>query len=493
MKLKQFIKEHKTTIIAVLVLGLITYGIKLITYSFSIDTEFFLNDREGLLNSWLTVGRYGFVFFKRIIDFAYINLYLANFVSFILFLLSLIVLMYNVSIITNKETKTANLLLGSLIITSPIIVLLFNFTLQCVEVNLALLLLCLAFTIINRCIINKNKYYLLIISVIFTILSFASYQTMQPLFITFSAFFIMLFLYYKDEKSISLVLKYIAIFLISFILYKIIDIVILSITHISHSSYLDNQILWGTDGTTIKQNIINVIFNITNTLLSNDELHSFALLLCVAEFIYIIFNKFDKKKYMFYIAILTFLISPFALTILMGNMPTLRAQFQFPFVIGLSACFFYLYSNNDLEKKIYKIIFGIIVFSQIVVSVKLFYTDYETFKQQNIFVTQIENTLNAKNIENGKTLIFIGRFSSNGEHFYKAESLGATFFEWDANGPTGSNSRIHGFLKRLGYNYTCPTSTQYNEAKEISKNMPVYPQEDSIKEEKDYVIIKISN
>lgn len=45
----------------------------------------------------------------------------------------------------------------------------------------------------------------------------------------------------------------------------------------------------------------------------------------------------------------------------------------------------------------------------------------------------------------------------------------------------------------LGYEkYEVPTQEQYNEAKEISTNMPVYPQESSIKEEDDYVIMKIS-
>ena len=85
MKIKQFIKDNKVTIITIFILGLIAYGIKLITYSYSIDTEFLLADREALLSSWIGISRYGLVFIKRIIDLPCINIYLANAVGFLLF------------------------------------------------------------------------------------------------------------------------------------------------------------------------------------------------------------------------------------------------------------------------------------------------------------------------------------------------------------------------------------------------------------------------
>ncbi len=111
MKLKEFLEKNKKTILGILVLGLITYGIKLITYSFSIDTEAFLVNREGLLNSWIALDRYGLVFLKNIIDFANINLYLANFMGFLFLFLAVIVCVYNVSKITNNKDKRVNILL----------------------------------------------------------------------------------------------------------------------------------------------------------------------------------------------------------------------------------------------------------------------------------------------------------------------------------------------------------------------------------------------
>lgn len=145
-----------------------------------------LNDRKTYaLIWWLRIGRFSSVFVKKIIDLPYINLSLANVVSFIFLFLSVVVCMYNAEMITKSRNKIAIFLMGILIITSPIMALQNTFTLQCVEVNLGLLLLCLAFTFINKCILNKSKNYMLIIPILITTFVFGFYQTFDPLFITF--------------------------------------------------------------------------------------------------------------------------------------------------------------------------------------------------------------------------------------------------------------------------------------------------------------------
>ncbi len=111
MRIKEFLKENKSTIFGILIIGLITYGIKLITYSFSIDTEELIVDRIRLLTGWLMMDRYGLVVIKNIIDFAYINIYLANFIGFIFLYLSSIVCVYNMSMLTNNKDKRINVIL----------------------------------------------------------------------------------------------------------------------------------------------------------------------------------------------------------------------------------------------------------------------------------------------------------------------------------------------------------------------------------------------
>ena len=177
-----------------------------------------------------------------------------------------------------------------------------------------------------------------------------------------------------------------------------------------------------------------------------------------------------------------------------GNVPPIRARMEFSFVLALSVYFLYLHSKDDTIRKIYTIVFAMLIVSQTFVCVKLFYTDYETFKEEKAIAGELENAITLKNIPEEKTKIFIGNLSATmKKYMYKVETVGTTFFEHDSSLSTGSNKRIRDFLKSLGYKqYEPPTPEQYEEAKKIAEDMPKYPEEGSIREEKDYVIIKIN-
>lgn len=226
----------------------------------------------------------------------------------------------------------------------------------------------------------------------------------------------MLFIYYRKEDGIKVALKYIVIFLVSFTLYEVISNLILSIMNLEAADYLTKNIVWK-NGHTFK-NIVHLIFTIFKNLMENDDFQNLGLLLCFTELVYIILHKFEKKNWVFYISILVFMISPYLLAILIGNMPPMRARFQIPFVLGFSVYFIYLKHQKDLGKHIYLIIFGIIAFSQLVNCGKIFFTDYQTFKQEKIFATEIENSILERNIDDKKTKIFIGSFSASGGVFF---------------------------------------------------------------------------
>ena len=335
--------------------------------------------------------------------------------------------------------------------------------------GIAILLINLAFTIINKCILNKSSYFLLSIPIVFITIAFACYQSTIPLMITFSAFFAMLFFKEKDEKILKIIIEYIIIFLISFFAYKIIGMFIHEFAHIGKSPYIANQILWGKEQ--IKITIINVINEIFDIILAKNMYYNLALLICIVEFIYIIFNKFKMKNWVFYIAVITFLISPFLMNIILGGETAIRSQLSIPIVTALGIYFIYLYTDNEVHKKIYIIVFGIIISYQLITSVKLFISDYDCFTQQRIIAENIEKELEENNISTDKTLIFVGNIPARGDDIIYGEVMGHTFFEWDSGSEIGSNRRIRNFLGAvLGYNiYELPSPEQYEEAKEKAR------------------------
>lgn len=490
--IKEFIKENLISIIIIFVLGIIVYGIKLFTYSFSIDTEALLTNRENLLKSWISISRFGLVFLKKIFDIAYVNLYIANWVGFFLLFISSILCIYNINIITNKNNKVANVLLGGLIVTSPIIVEQFNFTLQCVEVSIALLLLNLAFTIINKSIIRDKIDFKIIFSVIFVVLAFSCYQAFVPLMITLSAFYILLFFKEKDEIKFTILLKFIIIFAIGIVVYKIIGNIVMQITNVKETPYMSSQILWGTQRKIII--IKGIVINIIKILLAKPSLHyNLGMLICVVGFIPVIVKKFNIKNWIFYIAILTFLISPFSLTIFTGGIPAARTMYPITFVTALGAYFLYVYYDSKIIKNIMLVIFSCIILYQMIISILLFYTDYNAFKQQKELANEITSELREKSI-NDKPITFVGYFSAKGKNIIlKGEVMGWTFFEWDRGTKIDSNDRIKGFLKASGYDYEFATKEKYDKAKIIANEMNAYPDEGYIREEDGYVIINLGN
>ena len=316
---------------------------------------------------------------------------------------------------------------------------------------------------------------------------------MLPLFITFSAFFTMLFIHYKGEKGVKIILTYIIIFLISIFAYKAIDEVVIRVSGVERTSYLSEQVVWLQGGKSIIEGIAKAGFSIANIVLMQGIFYNAGLLICIFEFVYLIIKKFDKKKWIYYVAIITFLISPFILQLITGGITAVRTQIQVHIVTGLAVYFLYLMLDNELEKKLHIIVFGIIICTQLFTCIKLFYSDYEKNALEKEMPTEIMDDLKEKELYGKKNLIFVGNYSFDGiPVILKGEVMGKSFFEWDKETDISSNKRIRNFLSVLEYeNYEIPSKEQYEEALEQSKDMASYPEEGYISEKDNYIIIKL--
>lgn len=497
-KIRRFFSENKIAIITVFLLGIITYAIKLTKYSISIDTEYMINAPEALLTSWISIGRYGLVFFKRILNLVLVNIYITNIVAFLFLFISIIIWMYNIYKITNKNNKIGNILLGGIIITSPIIVEQFNFTLQCVEISLAMVLLSTAFTIINNWVNKKQKNILMLIPALaFIVLSFGCYQSFVPLYILFTTFSFLL-IYKIDEtitwkESIIMLLKYILIFIISFVIYKGIDALILKCLNISSTAYLNNQIFWGKEPKI--ETVKRIIRNVGETIVGiKNKQYNCGMLICCIMFLIHTIKNFKLKNWILYIDIIMFILAPFMLTILLGGGTVVRTQTPLVFATAMGTYYLYTNINKKIFKNIIIVIFiGIIVY-QAIISILLFYTDYNVYKQEVNLLNEIEEKIVKENLDSNKPIIYTGKYTATGEKIIlKGETMGATFLEWDNAGIVGSNYRIGGLLETLGIKHKSATVEQIAEAikKAIENNMPKYPDDNSIIELDEYIIVNL--
>ena len=448
--MKEYFVKNKKNITFIFILTIFLYIIRITQYSFSIDTEVLINDPDSLLNSWYVIGRYGLCFFKILFHTKNINIFLTN-ISAVFFLITNAILwLYLYSTIFRKESSSlANIVFMLMITSSPILCEQIGFTLQALEIMLALNLEAIAILLANKWV-KDNKYIYCILSIICLIICFSFYQAYVFLFMT--GVITCLLLKYEDDyidykELFSQLFKYIFIFVVAFLAYFLINNFVLSVLELEKGTYLTNQIKWGIDPIVV--NIKNIITYSIKTLIGyQNTWHPFYGVIFILFFYNYCISKeqnFKTKLMKIFLCISLFII-PFILIVLTASQTAGRAQFSI--VYSLAFMTWWLLQKLK-EKKIVILLVSMAILQCCVVSI-LNFSAYNCFKEEKKLVEDVSQEIINKNYEN-KQIAFIGKYNPN--TCLKGETLGHSFFEWDYLGGLLSNNRIKGLTYALGYDY----------------------------------------
>lgn len=487
-KIKNIWHKYQKVLLLSFFFFLFCYGIKLFTYSYSLDTEAFMIYRESFLNSWLQLNRFSLVALKEIFSFIPFNIYVTNWITVIIFFCASLLTYYNLARIYLKMKSPKKALLFLMILgSSPIFLEQFNFTLQSAEIAIFLLLFQLGVLSLEK-YFEKNKISYLICTIFIESLCLGAYQSFAPLFITEILIVLLLKLENKEITSKKSIIKYIATvcgaFIISFMLYVILSKLILELSGLSSSTYLNSQIAWISKP--FFENCINILKSIAmmyfsfgylrNSYFQYTLLNSFVLLLGIIMSI----KKIKEKKYFSSILCLAILASPLLMTFLLGNHEPVRAQFALPIVLA----FFPIYTWK--EKKWFSVALLILIFGQVFTMWTLQYNDYLRFENDKIMAKEIYEEV--KEYLPNRKLVFVGAKDSDnkGNIKIRGEAMGISFFNH-----YGLSDRATTFMKTLGY----PIEDDRNyilEATEVVKDLEAYPSKNSIYINDTYVIVKLS-
>ena len=247
-KIKKTKHKYQKVILCAFFFFLFCYSGKLFTYSYSLDTEAFMIYPVSFLDSWLQINRFSLVGLKKIFFLLPFNIILTNWITVIIFFCASLLTYYNLARIYPKMRSPKKALLFLMILgSSPIFLEQFNFTLQSVEIALFLLLFQLGILSLEK-YFEKNKISYLICTIFIESLCLGAYQSFAPLFITEILIVLLLKLENKEITSKKSIIKYIATvcgaFIISFMLYVILSKLILELSGLSSSTYLNSQIAW---------------------------------------------------------------------------------------------------------------------------------------------------------------------------------------------------------------------------------------------------------
>lgn len=339
------------------------------------------------------------------------------------------------------------------ILTSPLLAEQYAFTLQNVEVALSYLLLVVVMLFIVKAIYKKKYIYFLITP--FLILVFGTYQSFYLMYITLSIIYYLD--NYNDKLKMKDQIKIISIYVIILVVYGILTIfagnIINDILGIEATGYLTGQMNWF-NGNFVRGILYCGYYGVKVLLgIGIDDNLGFTILLFIILFY---LKKEGKKESLIYkISLVALMFSPFLISVLFGTVTFSRAQFSIPIIMA------YLY-GKFFKKKNVAIIFGCIVFSQVISTIYLFNIDLERYNNDVKLVSYISSLDN----EDDLPIIFINKVDY--ERIVTGEVLGKTFYNWDYKGERLSNDRIAGIMKAVGVNYTVPTLEQINEVKENS-------------------------
>ena len=548
-----FLKNNKLSVVLCWFFLLLTYGIKLFWYSIGIDTEIVINDYENYKSWWYGINRAGLVLVKKIFRLTPFNPYAANFLMICTMFLLLMVfsfIFYSISKKWNSHPRCM-FILPCIFITHPFFAEQFIFTLQCFEVSFGIFLMFLAAFLISKWVFDSKNILHLTIGIISLALSFWIYQAIVFLYITVSTSVFIFYIFNEARSSLCsyvnvnhkvTVVKYALTFICSYVFYFAVNKITKIFLHAGSSGYLDEMISWGKVDNL--QRILDVlrhafsskklllamclfsvffvlfilfakkvyfvlpymaVIAVTMSYFIKSSYLGYCLVAACAVFfgIYSLYEKKINNRYVFFLAIIFLLISPFILSAILGHRCLPRSQFCFQYVLAFVPFLLVQALKFNIKKTlVYKVLATIVCVSSLGVSFAqgyrtaiMLYYDYMKYQSEVTMANKIAERIGKLNVEdiNNVPVVFVGKISPTVvPKNMKGSMLGQSFFEWGTKAEE-ITFRVLGFMRTIGYNYKNPTSEDCDKARDISKTMEAWPCSEAVTYNDGIIVVKLSD
>lgn len=501
-ELKKYIMENKS-MLALGIFALLTiYGRGLLVLNARVDTEQLINNPNGTYN-WLEIGRQGGVFTRLLIEQLNFNPYFATLSSFIILIISMIILSYFFDYI-GQSSSAISVSIFLMFMVYPIWVEQFYFTMMVLEISVAMMLTIVSVYMCFWSIINKNTFIKLL-SIVPMIWAFSTYQSFMILYIALCIFSFMIFYKdinrFKDEHEFNpSPLKLIFELIILFFCAAAINTIITKIFFSGGSGYLTNQIRWGVDPLT--QCIRNILSHIFQVICGKGIFYSLSYIVSIIfmlmSVIYSVkFMKNKLLKWLYVFAGLGLQICPFLITIYGGTIPVYRAQFVLPFVVACNFGFSLITFNNKKMIKAVIIASCFVTFlSNTQIVMRMQYTDDIRFQEDMRLAEQIQERIHDVTNGDNKPIAFVGsKQSLLNASCVHGELIGKSIFAFDYEVEPHylcSSVRIVNILNTMGFDFKNVSQEEMFEARQKAVNLPCWPNKNSICDDGNFVIVKLS-
>lgn len=481
------------------ILIFISYGSQFFKTDLRVDTEYLINSPKTF-HVWPGIGRFGAIITKHLFNCSIFNPFFETSVSFLFIGIIFFMWRYVCENIFNISSSIAFILM-SLFFVSPIFVEQFYFSMQILPVTFAIILLS-STLILSYFGVKKRNNLCLLISILFLIWAFGTYQIFVILYVSFAMLFVM-FMYLnikidnENDKSrfiFKFVAYQIAIFSVAVICYFVLWKSFFNYA----GNYLDGMKMVGS----LKDRFLAVVSDIKTFLLSKNIYVNVTYILSSVMMLLIGLIEFQiktkKLSFLLFISIVLFELIPFAMTFYLCTTPIIRSQLVLPFVYAGNISFIisYFYSNTKI-RKLFIFVGFILLGMQITTVERLNYSDYIRTQEDLKLAYQLEERIRNCTDDREPTVAFIGAYHNNLNNIcLRGDMIGNSCFSFNISSDTphyfSFSSRNIGLLSSIGIKYQLLDKEKFTQARKIAYDMPSWPNKNCVKNIGDYVIVKFS-
>lgn len=508
-KMLEFIKNNKVLIIFTIIFTIISFGFLLFIYTIGVDTEYSIFIESSPTYRWIAQGRFGIGIFKFLMATNNIHPFRNTLLSLICVIINSLLLCKMFGDIKNKKTNNkndnkANIIFALLYTTFPIAVHYMYFTTYNFEVSFSMILTSLSIYFLNKYVIFKDAKKYLLYGIILLMLAISFYQSLIPVYIAIVLASIILFLLadleekkqkIKSIKILKLILNYVMALIVALVLYYILNKII--INFVPNEPYLNGFFGWEyKEINLLIEELKNYFLNI---YFKGGIYGSFIVLpTIILSGLIIIVNAFKKNSYKIIIPLLiiTFILTPMIMSFGLGISMPFRTQqvmlITIPFIWYLA----YYFINSKILKNLFFIVVFLISLRQTMYINKLLYSNYLRYNEDVNISRKISDKIYDLNIENLENypVVYLGKKETTEiPNNIKQELIGYSIYEWD----NGNYVRIQALVTMVADKFKTVYYLKKDEdtlvkARDLSKDMPSWPNKGSIDFRGGMIIVKLS-
>lgn len=482
--------KNKMFTILILLVTILSFGFTITNYSIGVDDTCF--DRYYIGKEMLSIGRWGSYIVYNILGLTEFTPFWSDLIATIVVMsIAVIWCVFFKKNLKEKIPDTAYIVFASIFISFPIINEIFIYQNCNIAVMLGNLLASIGIMLLyeNYKKINKKSIYIVCIGIL--TLGLSMYEACAQIILVAICITAFLLINEENKKDIKKVFKYLAISILILFVAVVLNSIIVKIIYalgVPVSDAAEKELDWGKYG--LKDSILLILYNISSVTIKNIE-YLPASIFCIATiigFVLVIIRAYKKEDVTSLLLYIFMVLSNFAISILQLKGVMYRTCISWGLFVAVIFSVFYIKMSKYNVTKTLSIIFIIIlVLQQSRTLNQLFYNDYLRYQRDLETAFNLIDDLET-DYDISKPLVIMGTpKKAIGKYGSQVNSLSVLW--WGKKAFDDNGAEFIKFLNSLGYSFKRPTDEQYEKGKTQAETMSNYPQDGSIIELEDCIVI----